>query len=183
MSLLLNLFSRPAALRALREARALLKDQTPMRADCGRLCNAACCQSDETGENGMLLFPFEESFYKEPIEGFAYHLADDDTLFKGGKRLVCQGRCVRDQRPLACRLFPLRIRIQSDESGDNMQAVPELDPRAFCCCPLLDGGDINALSSDFVEAARLAGEKLIRNVYMLEALYNEQKMLDETRKL
>ena len=183
MSFFLNLFSKPAALKALREARALLEDKTPLHTNCGKLCGAACCQEDETGENGMLLFPFEEALYAKPIEGFAFHLVGDDTLYKGGKRLVCGGDCPRDARPLACRLFPLRLHVSVDASGEHTVVEPELDPRAWCVCPLCEQGGLRAMSADFVGAARQAGEALVKNVFMLEALLDEQKMLDETRTL
>ena len=114
MPVIMKLLGKPGALRALEEARAALGELTPLKRDCGRLCGAACCQPDETGLNGMLLFPFEESRYRRPIEGFSFRLVDDDTLFKGGKRLVCEGTCPREHRPLACRIFPLRLRIASD---------------------------------------------------------------------
>jgi hypothetical protein len=39
----------------------LLEDVTPIKADCGKLCNAACCEGDD--ETGMYLFPFEETMY------------------------------------------------------------------------------------------------------------------------
>ena len=93
MPVIMKLLSRRGALRALENARAALGDATPLKRDCGRLCGAACCQPDETGLNGMLLFPFEETYYRRPIEGFPFRLVDDDTLFKGGKRLVCEGTC------------------------------------------------------------------------------------------
>lgn len=183
MAFFMNLLSRPAALKTLKEARALLNDVTPLNTDCGRLCEGECCKSDETGENGMLLFPFEEAFYKEPTDGFEYRLADDDSMYRGGKRLVCSGACPRDLRPLACRIFPLRIRVECDANGENTRAVPELDPRAWCCCPLLEMGGMRAMSAGFIEAVRLAGEALIKNVYMLEALHGEQRLIDEMRRL
>ena len=183
MSFFLNLFAKPSALKTLDRARALLSDVTPLHTDCGKLCGAACCQSDETGENGMLLFPFEDEYYKKPVEGFAFHLVDDDTLFRGGKRLVCEGSCPRDMRPLMCRVFPLRIRVQTDATGEHSAAVPEIDPRSWCVCPLPDRGGLRGLNGAFVEAVRQAGETLLGNVFMLEALLNEQKMLDETRRL
>ena len=80
MAVVMNLLAKPGALRTREEARAILKDVTPLKKNCGRLCDAACCQSDESGENGMLLFPFEECLYDKPIEGFPFHLVDDDTL-------------------------------------------------------------------------------------------------------
>ena len=43
----------------------LLEKVTPLKGDCGRVCGAACCQSDETGKGGMLLFPGEKALYYE----------------------------------------------------------------------------------------------------------------------
>ena len=182
MSFFMPFFARPAALRALRDAYDILGDLTPLKMNCGKLCGAACCQSDDSGENGMLLFPFEECFYEKPIEGFPFHLADDDTLFKGGKRLVCEGTCPREHRPLACRLFPPRIRVMVDESSEPY-AKPEIDPRGWCCCPILEQGGLRAMSQEFIEAVRLCGECLMKNTHMLEALYNEQRLMDELTSL
>lgn len=183
MPVIMKLLSRRGALRALENARAALGDATPLKRDCGRLCGAACCQPDETGLNGMLLFPFEETYYRRPIEGFPFRLVDDDTLFKGGKRLVCEGTCPREHRPLACRIFPLRIRVQADALGDHAHCTAELDPRAWCVCPLLEQGGLRAMDQAFIAAVARAGDALIQNVSMLEALYNEQRLIDEMRQL
>lgn len=181
MAVVMNLIGRRGAVKALREARSLLENVTPLKTNCGRLCGGACCEADETGENGMLLFPFEDTFYGAPIEGFSFRLVPDDTLFRGGKRLVCEGACPREQRPLACRLFPLRLRLVTD--GQETHVEPELDPRAWCVCPLLERGGLRAMSDAFIEASRQAGEALVKNVYMLEALDNEQRLIDEMRRL
>ena len=164
----------------LSEARALLRDLTPLKTNCGRLCGGACCQPDpeEDGENGMLLFPHEEVFYQQPIEGFPFHLSDDDTLYEGGKRLVCEGRCVREHRPLACRIFPLRMSLQKD---GHMNA--EIDPRAWWICPLCEQGGLRAMSGAFVQAVQQAGEKLCENEELRAALAREQQLIDETRHL
>lgn len=71
MAFIMNALGRRGALKALEAARGALETLTPLKRDCGRLCGGACCQPDETGENGMLLFPFEDSYYAKPIEGFA----------------------------------------------------------------------------------------------------------------
>lgn len=181
MAVVMNLIGRRGAVKALREARALLENVTPLKSNCGRLCGGACCEADESGENGMLLFPFEDTFYNAPIEGFPFHLVPDDTLFEGGRRLVCEGLCPRGHRPLACRLFPLRLRLETDD--EQTHAVPELDPRAWCVCPLLEQGGLRAMSGAFIEAVGQAGEILVQNVYMLEALSNEQRLIDEMRRL
>lgn len=159
------------------QARELLRDLTPLKMNCGRLCGGACCQDDGTGENGMLLFPGEEALYARPIEGFPFRLADDDTLFPGGKRLICQGHCPREHRPLACRLFPLRVRICDD------RAVAEIDPRAWCVCPLPEQGGLRAMSGAFREAVEKAGDLLLADPAQRAALENEQKLLDEMRRL
>ena len=75
MSVFMPLFTRPAAVRALRDCYEILGDLTPLKSNCGKLCGAACCESDETGENGMLLFPYEEWFYRKPIPDFPFHLS------------------------------------------------------------------------------------------------------------
>ena len=181
MAKIMTLLNAGPALRVLEEARGLLGDVTPLKTNCGRLCEGACCQSDETGENGMLLFPFEDRLYKKPIDGFSFRLLPDDTLFKGGMRLVCQGSCPREHRPLQCRLFPLRIRVESDSSGFDTRAVAEIDPRAWALCPLPEMGGLRAMSAAFIGAVEQAGNALLKNVYMLEALSNEQRLVDELR--
>jgi len=183
MGKLMGWLAAPFALKKLKAARAALADRTPLRIDCGRLCGAACCQADETGENGMLLFPFEEKLYRKPIEGFDFRLADDDTLYKGGKRLICEGECPREHRPLACRMFPLRVHVYEDEQSDAARVKAEIDPRAWAVCPLPEQGGLRTMSPEFVAAVEQAGRLMCRNVYLLEALLNEQRMLDETRTL
>lgn len=181
MSIILRFLSARGALKTLTQARALLQTRTPLKTNCGKLCGGACCQSDETGENGMLLFPFEEKFYSSPIEGFPFRLLPDDTLVKGGYRLVCEGLCPREHRPLACRLFPLRIRMVFDALGENTRALAEMDPRAGALCPLPDMGGMRALDPAFVAAVEAAGNALLTNVYMLEALGNEEKWVKRMR--
>ena len=185
MAIIMNMLAKPGAVKTLTEARELLKDLTPLKINCGKICGGACCQPspDDDGENGMLLFPFEESFYKEPIEGFPFHLADDDTLFKGGKRLVCEGKCVREHRPLACRIFPLRMKVETNTETEEVKVSAEIDPRAWCVCPLLEQGGLRAMQTAFIDAVAQAGQKLSENVYMLEAMLNEQRFIDEMRKL
>ncbi len=183
MGIVMRWISAPSALKVLKAARALLDGHTPLKMDCGRLCGAACCQQDETGENGMLLLPFEEKLYRKPIDEFDYQLVDDDSLVKGGVRLVCSGECPREHRPFACRIFPLRIRATFAGDNPDVQISAELDPRAWAVCPLLEQGGIRAMDSAFIAAVEDAGRLLSGNVSMLQALLNEQKTMDETRKL
>jgi len=102
-----------SALSAVLAAREQLKTLTPLKTDCGRLCAGACCQGDE--QTGMLLFPGEEALY----EGCTFGRVIDGEFSLGGaqaKLFVCCGTCDRDNRPLACRLFPLFLTFKEDGS-------------------------------------------------------------------
>ena len=69
-----------------------MKDFTPLKVDCGQLCQGACCKGDEN--TGMRLFPREESCLTVK------------ELPSGDRLAVCDGSCERSKRPLACRIFP-----------------------------------------------------------------------------
>lgn len=128
-------------------ARTLLGPLTPLQSDCGRLCGGACCQGDE--QTGMLLFPGEDALYAGC--DFARVLRAGFSLCgEEARLLVCRGTCRREERPLACRLFPLFLRF-------GAQGAPRvaLDPRARAVCPLTDYG-LSALSGAFFAAARQA---------------------------
>ena len=59
--------SCPSALEAVKAARDLLENVTPLPTDCGAFCSAACCKDDPDYEtSGMLLFPGEEALYDNP---------------------------------------------------------------------------------------------------------------------
>ncbi len=135
---------------ALRNAYACLSSCTPLRGDCGRLCQRACCHGDK-GE-GMLLFPLEEELFVN-AEGF------DIIEREGfGRLLVCNGKCLRRQRPLACRIFPLFPLIYEENGETNLKIIR--DPR-FSACPL-SSGEIR-LDPRFVRSVRLAGKYLMRD--------------------
>ena len=168
---------------ALIAARDLLENVTPLPTDCGQLCSAACCRDSQDEEEvaGMLLFPGEAELYAH--QGAWMELLPSAVLFDGEpvELLTCFLPCPRKHRPLACRIFPLRIRLETE--GEETRAKAEIDPRAWCVCPLLEQGGMRAMSQDFVAAVERAGNILAGNVYMLEALLNEQRMIDEMRKL
>ncbi len=158
------------ALETVMAARALLESATPLKGDCGRVCGAACCQSDEDGQGGMLLFPGEEALYAELPAG--WRIEADEAVTPDGRLLVCDGRCEREDRPLSCRLFPLL----PTRTGARM------DQRAWAVCPLMESGK-RGLNPDFVRAVERAGQILYAHpahAAFLDALhaFNEQlKML------
>ena len=135
-------------------ARELLESLTPLKTDCGRLCQGACCQGDEA--TGMLLFPGEEALYADCT--FAHVVPTGFSL--GGtpaQLLVCDGRCDRKNRPLACRLFPLFLKFREDQTP-----VLRMDARARAVCPLTDYG-MKALDPEFKQAARRAYDLLLED--------------------
>ena len=135
-------------------ARDLLSGLTPLKTDCGRLCGGACCQGDEA--TGMLLFPGEEALYAHCA--FARVLPAGFSLGgQGVSLLVCQGRCERENRPLACRLFPLFLKFREDQTP-----VLRMDARARAVCPLTDYG-MKALDPEFKQAARRAYDLLLED--------------------
>ena len=79
----------------------------------------------------MYLYPFEEVMF-----GADTPFADiSDSNFKSGgkyvKFITCDGTCIRDRRPLACRIFPLLPYV---DTAGNLQVI--YDPRAVDFCPL-----------------------------------------------
>jgi len=140
------------AITAVQTARSLLRELTPLKTDCGRLCEGACCKGDEG--TGMLLFPGEEALYEGC--GFARIVpADFELGEKPALLFVCEGHCPRDARPLSCRLFPLFLAFL--KSG---KTKVRMDTRAAQVCPLYEYGAVG-LDADFVAAAREAYDTLL----------------------
>jgi hypothetical protein len=143
------------AAEAVVRSRELLAWVTPLNRDCGRLCGAACCQPDEDGKGGMLLFPGENALYDPLPPGFT--LAPDRLT--GALLLTCPGMCSRGSRPLACRFFPLIPLLSSPVPDDSARFTLAMDVRARPVCPLSASG-MAGLSADFVTGCREAGKIL-----------------------
>ena len=142
------------SLSAVLAARELLSTLTPLKTDCGALCSHACCAGDD--QTGMLLFPGEEALF----EGCAFGRvlpADFSLGGQGAKLFVCSGRCERENRPLACRLFPLFLKFK-EEGVTKLR----MDVRAKAVCPLTDYG-IKALDTEFKQAVRAAYDILLED--------------------
>ena len=125
------------------ELLGLLERVTPLKADCGAVCGAACCRGDETV--GMLLFPGEPS---------TLPVAEAD----GRRFVLCGGRCQREARPLACRIFPLFPAV--DHRG-RVRVIA--DPRAFPVCPLARQAQNVRFDPRFVRRVRKAGKLLAKD--------------------
>ena len=156
----------------LRTAREKLKNVTPLKRDCGRVCGAACCRSPEGEETGMLLFPGEEEAYSGK-KGWAVR----ETAM--GLMVICPGECERNERPLACCLFPLLPRM-----GANGEILAVTDLRAKAVCPLARQGK-SAMDPAFIDAVRETGDLLAKDreqAAFLNRLEEEQKELKRLRR-
>ena len=153
----------------LARARALLTDVTPLKTDCGLLCNGLCCRPMEGEMTGMLLFPGEEKYYAGR-EGYRMEETDHGTL------LICSGRCDRADRPLSCRLMPLIPVVRED----GIKVATDL--RAKPVCPLARQGK-DALDPDFVAAVRQVGRILAEDEQQRAFLVRLTAQQDELKAL
>lgn len=122
----------------------VLGDLTPLTVDCGVLCNRACCKGDDN--TGMRLFPNEKSELKV--------IYTDD----GVRLAVCNGSCNRNNRPLACRLFPFFPAV--DNKG---KIYVELDYRATRLCPIIEHSDEILFDPKFLKAVKKVGKILYKD--------------------
>lgn len=129
--------------RKLNRIYKMLENVTPLRADCGRVCDKACCKGDEN--TGMLLFPFEET---------TLTVKEDNGL----RLAVCDGFCDRSERPLSCRLFPFFPVM--NELGD-IEAV--IDWRGYGVCPLIEHEREVKFDRRFLRTVRRVGRILYRD--------------------
>ena len=123
----------------IRRAYEAIGEQTPMTTDCGALCSAACCSTDEDGQGGVCLMAPEE----ENLRGISWGGIDFEPLMNA-PMLMCTGMCEREKRPFLCRIFPL-----SPVMGKSGKWTVRMDARARAVCPLTRAG-LNGLNPDFV---------------------------------
>ena len=143
-----------------KKAYKIMDSLTPLKGDCGLLCGSICCKGDEN--TGMRLFPHEES------------TLDIKNTECGGRLAVCNGKCDREERPLACRIFPLTPYINSD---GKLEIIT--DPRARAICPLANGLDLADYDAVFVKNIKRAFGILAENKEVYTFLDTYSRQLDE----
>lgn len=135
----------------LEKAYLAIGDRTPLHCDCGALCAAACCQSDDEGKGGVCLLPEEEQVLKGISWGEIVH---EEQM--NAPMLLCSAACDRSLRPFLCRIFPLCPTI-----GKSGRWTVRMDARARAVCPL-SGNGLKGLDPDFVrgcaQAVRIIAE-------------------------
>ncbi len=135
---------------------------TPLKADCGVLCQCACCKGDSN--TGMRLFPFEES------------VLPTKELSSGIRLVVCEGGCNREERPLACKIFPFFPTI-----NDKGRVYTELDYRGARICPMIGHCEEIIFDRNFLLAVKKVGKILSKDPVCREFLYESTQEIDTYR--
>lgn len=146
--------------KVIKKAYKIMNNVTPLKTDCGKLCDCECCKGDEN--TGMLVFPGEEDFLEQD-KTFSFKKTTD-----GKTVVVCASKCDRKVRPLSCRIFPLFPMII-----DSKIYLFD-DPRAKGICPLLY--DEIEIDARFEKSVLRVGKLLCKNDETKEFL---QKITDE----
>lgn len=157
----------------------LFDKTTPLRFNCGKLCDSACCKGDESG---MYLFPGEKNVFGLLKCDWAKIESSDFTYEYAGKVknvpiLMCNGSCNRYERPLACRIFPLTPHL--DKEG-NLEVI--MDPRAKSVCPIAKELSPDELMPEFTKRVKKAFLPLIGNAEFVEFMKKYSEYLDEYQK-
>lgn len=74
----------------------------------------------------MLLLPYEKEYLQKFANANYTYTKSGDTDI-----LICSGKCDRNFRPFACRIFPYYANIENDKVSLKK------DPRAALVCPLI----------------------------------------------
>ncbi len=157
----------------------LFDEVTPIKGDCGLLCDGACCKGEDAG---MYLFPGEEKVYKLLNPDWAeFEKSDFYYEYQGKKKNVpiifCKGECDRYQRPLACRIFPLTPYINK---GGEPEVI--IDPRSRAICPLPKELELDEFDYRFVKNIKKAFNLLMRNAEIREYMNKYSEYIDEYRR-
>ena len=155
----------------IRRAYEAIGEKTPMTTDCGALCSAACCFTDEDGQGGVNLLPGEEA----QLQGISWGRIDRDPHMNA-PMLMCTDMCKREIRPFLCRIFPLCPVI-----GKSGKWTVRMDARARAVCPLTRGG-LNGLDPEFVRGCAKAVRILAEDPEGEEFLTKWAKIEEEFRK-
>ncbi len=154
-----------------RQLYRLFDDCTPLSTDCGQCCHGACCT--EEGGDGMFLYPGEE----ELLQSASFLTLQKSSFRVNGKPVtiaLCEGRCDRALRPLACRIFPLFPYVKP-----GSRPVVFMDPRAGAICPVARVMQPSELEPQFVR--RVNRTALLLHKFEQSRIFMEEQsnLLDE----
>ena len=129
--------------RLYKNAKAVMEDKTPLKKDCGLLCDKACCKGDK--DTGMLLFPFEET---------KLSVTEKDSV----RLCVCDGSCDRQERPLSCMIFPFFPYITHE---GRLKVIPDI--RGGGICPIVRNFTETKVDRRFLRRVKKVGRLLVKD--------------------
>ncbi len=141
------------------KAKNIIRDYTPLYADCGLLCDKNCCKGDKN--TGMLLFPGEDT-------------ALETTVKDGVSLCVCDGNCIRAERPLSCMIFPFFPYMTTD---GKIEAVT--DTRGINICPMIAHEDKIRFSKIFLRRVKRVGRILSKDSECRKFLWETSREIDK----
>lgn len=145
-----------------KKAYKLLENVTPLKADCGQLCDKKCCHGDSM--TGMLLFPDEETTLT--------------VIEQNGRRLaVCDGMCNRNERPLSCRIFPFF------PAADGKKIIVKPDLRGINVCPMIAHSDEIIFNKHFLRRVGKTGKLLMKNTECAKFIEEISEEINEIEKI
>ena len=168
----------------------LLDRVSPIDADCGSLCGAACCtcggdSPDLDGTDfdmGIYLLPGEDKIFtkKEDWLKWTAEYAEDYDFPDSwsGKvffvRCTTPPECPRRMRPLQCRFFPLAPHLDEDNRLRLILHSGEL-PYA---CPLIR--DRITLNPSFIQATFTVWKRLIKDPLIYDLVLMDSESREES---
>lgn len=142
-----------------KKAKDILKNVTPLKSDCGKMCGKLCCKGPD--EKGMRLFPGEKV---------------TDNKFKIiGNTVFCGGNCERVDRPLSCIIFPF-FPVMTEKNADI-----RFDLRAYSICLLVNG--FIKPDRKFVRAVFRAEKYLFQSPEIKKFIDETNEEIDDAEKL
>ena len=140
------------------ETNRIIGDKTPLKKDCGLICDGKCCKGDS--DTGMLLFPFEESVFT---------VKEKDCV----RLCVCEGHCNRKERPLSCRIFPFFPYVTAE---GKIRVIPDI--RGVNICPIISHFDEVKFDRGFLYRVKKVGRLLYRDEQCRRFLEDTSREID-----
>lgn len=156
----------------------LLQDITPLKYNCGTLCDSLCCKNNgENGETlGMWLLPYEREVLSR-CEDYTFAKAEDGT-----ETVFCTGKCDRSKRPFACRIYPYYAHLCKMADG-RIKITIKIDPRARLSCPIANRNSYLRASVYFKARVKMAIRSLMKDEKISKELFEISDFLYEIEEM
>lgn len=162
-------------IQIIKEAYYILNKETPLKYDCGKLCNSLCCRNN--GEDlGMWLLPYEKEVLKQ-YDTYTFHSSSDGT-----ETVVCKGICDRNIRPFACRIYPYYPSLKRSEDGYIYIQI-KVDPRARLSCPIVKYNNEYRPDIYFLSNLKRSVRVLLKSPEITKVLFEISDFLSEIEEM